>query len=437
MPLADLSLLSMETVASALAGLARAPRAERWCLHLHSGWSSSAKIRTYVLFAPATPAAARVVLQRLHNAILLTGPAAVSVESPLATDRLDPLVAPYRTIHKVPISIDGAVPHGRAETFDLPSSDAPTLIAPGPGLPCGLDIGGTAMKACVLDGRVVLRTASAPTWPDGANGVDSLIARARLLIEQVAAGSPVGSLGIGLAAPMAVGGQVVELSTVLRARVGDRRAFDGFAERVAAGLVDGPVSMFNDLANLGRYLSAEGSRRMVRLQIGTSFGGCWIDANGDVSAVEMGRLVVDAGPEAAPHPYLPLTGAMRAYLSNTGVARALEPLVGYGVDPRTAGHLLRGLLDAGDPAAETTLAWMAETLVGVIGEVHAVLPGVTRVELGGSMLQGPTGRRIEALAQPFAAVPLTVSAKPGHDGAVAAAWAPRVAASLKGLKRVG
>lgn len=293
------------------------------------------------------------------------------------------------------------------------------------------------MKACVLRGRTLLRTVSGPTWPDGANGVQSLVERARALVVQVAAGEPLGSLGVGLAAPMAVGGRVVELSTVLREKVGDRSAFDGFAERVAAGLVDGPVAMFNNLANLGRYLSAEGSRRVVRVQIGTSFGGCWIDANGDVSAVEMGRLVVDVGPDATPHPYLPLVGAMRSYLSNTGVARCLEPLVGHVVDPRTAGHLLRGLLDAGDPAGEATLQWMADTLVGVISEVHAILPGVTRVELGGSMLQGPAGKRIEALVQPRAEVPLTVSAKPGHDGAVAAAWAPRVAASLKGLKRVG
>lgn len=427
----------MDTVSAALVELSASARAERWTLHLHSGWSSSSHVRTYVLFAPPTVEAARVVLARLHNTILLLAPAAVTLEAPLAADRLAPLLAPYQGIHKVPIRVGDGPPLARPESFDLPSAESAPVVAPGEGLACGLDIGGTAMKVCVLRGRVVLRTATAPTWPDGATGVDSLVARARALVGLVAEGEPIGSLGIGLAAPMSVGGRVVELSTVLREKVGDKAAFDGFAERVAEGLVAGPVAIFNDLANLGRHLSAEGLRRVVRLQIGTSFGGCWIDANGDVSAVEMGRLLVDVGPDAHPHPYLPLVGAMRSYLSNAGLARFLEPRVGHAVDPRTSGHLLRGLLDAGDPAGDATLRWMADTLVGALDEVHVILPGVTRVELGGSMLQGPAGRRVEALVQSRAAVPLTVSAKPGHDGAVAAAWAPRVGAALKGLKRVG
>jgi predicted NBD/HSP70 family sugar kinase len=416
----------MDTVSGALARLATSPRAEKWTLHLHSGFSGAATVRSYVLFAPPTLDAARAVLARLHNSVLLLAPAAAAVEGPLSEERLAPLLNPLRAVHKVPIGVG-----------EVPAPIYTSTLPPGDGLACGLDIGGTAMKACAMRGRLVVRTATAPTWPDGADGVDSLVERARALVVQVCEAEPIGSLGIGLAAPMAVGGRVVDLSTVLRQKVGDARAFDGFAERVAAGLVHGPVAMFNDLANLGRYLSAEGLRRAVRVQIGTSFGGCWIDANGDVSAVEMGRLVVDLGPDAIPHPYLPLTGAMRGYLSNAGVGRFLEPRVGHPVDPRTAGHLLRGLLDAGDPAGEQALRWMADTLVGVVDELHGILPGVTKIEVGGSMLQGPAGRRLEALTQGVTSVPLGVSAKPGHDGAVAAAWAPRVAASLKGLKRVG
>lgn len=121
----------MDTVATALAALATSPRAERWSLHLRSGWSSAANVRTYVLLAPPSPHAARIVLARLHNAILLLGPAGASIESPLAAERLEPLVERYRGIHKVPISVAGEPPRPRAETFDLPSADAPSPIPPG------------------------------------------------------------------------------------------------------------------------------------------------------------------------------------------------------------------------------------------------------------------------------------------------------------------
>jgi len=427
----------MDTLSRRLAELAAHPRAERWVLRFQAGFSGSSAVREYVLFAPPTAEAAQLVAMRLHNGVLLLAPAAVRVQAPVEDARLDAALAPLRKVHRVPIGVGAASLLPEPGAMDLPSVVLPQAVPPGPGLAVGLDIGGTGMKACALRDRVLVRTASAPTWPDGQSGVDSLVARARALVLQVAENEPIGSLGIGLAAPMAVGGQVVDLSTVLREKVGSPRAFDGFPDRVAAGLVNGPVALFNDLANLGRHLSAEGTRRVIRLQLGTSFGGCWIDANGDVAAVEMGRLVVDVGEDARPHPYLPLRGAMRGYLCNAGIASFLEPMVGHAVDPRTSGHLLRGLLDAGDPAGDACCRWLGDTLVGVVDEVHALLPGVTRAEVGGSMLQGPLGRRIEASLQSRVAVPLTVSAKPGHDGAVAAAWAPRVGAALKGLKRVG
>jgi predicted NBD/HSP70 family sugar kinase len=236
---------------------------------------------------------------------------------------------------------------------------------------------------------------------------------------------------------MGVGGRVLELSTVMRARVGDLAAFDRFAERVSAGLVSGPVAMFNDLANLGRYLSAQGARRVVRFQIGTSFGGCWIDSNGTVYGTEMGRLVIDAGPDALPHPYLPLPGAARAYLSNKGIAEDLSARLGRKVDPREAGHTLRDGLAASDPQAVAALDRLGEAMCAAVQEVQAILPGVTEVQVGGSMLTGATGAGLRARVQPRVGVNFTISPQPGHDGAIAAARAPRVEALLKGMRRVG
>ncbi len=427
----------MLTLHERLGELARHPRAQPWTIRLYSGLSTSGMARAYVLFAPPTAEGARAVLSRLHNAVILANPAAAELDAPVPADRLEPLLGALRGIHRIPIALPGEPREQRRRDFDLPSIDIPPPVPPGDGLAVGLDIGGTGMKACVLrDTGAMLRVASAPTWPDGEEGIDSLISRARALIQEVAEGERLGSLGIGFASPMGVDGRVIELSTVMRQKIGDIQAFDSFPERVAAGLVHGPVAMFNDLANLGRYLSSEGERRLVRLQIGTSFGGCWVDANGVVYATEMGRLLVDAGPDAVPHPYLPIAGAARAYLSNRGVADDLEARTGAPVDPRTSGWFLRERLVAADPHALAALDRMAATLRGVVAELHAILPGVNAVEIGGSMLQGPAGKGLLARLGDELPVELRLANRPGHDGAVAAAMAPRIDALLKGMRRV-
>lgn len=421
-----------------LSTLGRDPRAQAWTARLLAGWSANAPVRTYTLFAPANAVGARAILARLHNAALLLNPAAAQLIAPVPAERLEPWLTHYRSIHHIGLFLEGETitppAHG---AFDLPSMDAPTLQPPGEGLAAGLDIGGTGMKACVLRDATVLRTASAPTWPDGERGIESLVRRARALLDEVAAGERIGSLGIGFASPMGVGGQVLELSTVMRARVGDLAAFDGFAQRVADGLVNGPVAMFNDLANLGRHLSAQGARRIVRFQIGTSFGGCWIDSNGTVYGTEMGRLVIDGADDAIAHPYLPLPGAARAYLSNKGLAEDLSARTGSFVDPRHAGHALRDGLARGDAHAVAALDRMGEAMRAAVAEVHAILPGVTQVQIGGSMLAGPTGRGLLARVTPDSPVEVVISSQPGHDGAIAAARAPRVEAMLKGMRRVG
>ena len=436
-PIIGIGGSDMITLHDRLAELARHTRAAPWTIRLHSGYSSASMARDYVLFAPPSAEGARYVLARLHNAVLLSNPAAVTLDAPVTPDKLEPMLGALRRIHHVGIFLGDEPIRPTRPDFDLPSVDVPPIFVPAEGLAAGLDIGGTGMKACVLREGTLLRVASAPTWPDGERGIESLVTRARALVEEVAQGDRIGSLGIGFASPMGVGGRVIELSTVMREKVGDVHAFDGFSARVAEGLVHGPVAIFNDLANLGRHLSAQGARRLVRLQIGTSFGGCWIDANGMVYATEMGRLMVDAGPDAVPHPYLPIAGAARAYLSNRGLAEDFGRRIGRTLDPRTVGHRLREGLAAGDERAFAAVQRMAETMEGVIAELHAVLPGVTVVECGGSMLQGPAGKNLATRLPEGLPVEFRIASQPGHDGAVAASMAPRVDARLKGLKRVG
>ncbi len=425
----------MRALADALAELGAHPRAVPWRLLLHSRWAAAAPPREYVVFAPPLGRSVWPVLARAHNAALVFNPAAVEIVSPLPEAELQPVLGRVRSVQHVPMVIAPA----RVEPnrhMDVPSVDRPVLEPPGVGVAIGLDIGGTSMKVVALEGEAVVGSAGGRTWPGEERGIESLITRARALVVEAAAGRPIGSLGIGLAAPLGVGGQVLELSTILRERVGDPEAFNGFADRIATGLVSGPVALFNDLSNLGRHLSALGSRRMVRVQIGTSFGGCWIDADGEVVATEMGRLVVDMSPDALPHTYLPLTGAMRTYLSNVGIAHMLAES-GVVVAPAESGRVLRKALEEGEPAGLATIDRMSEVVVGVIRELAALLVGVQSVECGGSMLQGPAGRLLEQRVNETSPLPFVVAARPGEDGAIAAALAPRVNAPLRGMRRVG
>ncbi len=425
----------MRTLADTLADLGRHPLAVPWRIRLHRTWGTASSPREFVVFAPALGRSVWPVLARAHNASLLSNPAAVEVVAPLPEAELEPALSRVRAVHQVPFFVAPAPVESRRQ-LDVPSVDRPVLQQPGPGLALGLDIGGTSMKVVAMRAEAVVGSAGGATWPPGEFGIESLIRRSRALLVEAAAGEAVGSLGIGLAAPLGVGGQVLELSTILRERVGSTSAFDGFAERVADGLVEGPVVCFNDLSTLGRYLSAGGARRLVRVQIGTSFGGCWIDADGDVVATEMGRLVVDVGPDALAHTYLPLTGAMRTYLSNLGVGHVLAAC-GIEAVPAEAGLALRAALEAGNPAGAEVVRRLAAVMVGVLQEFAALLVGMQAVECGGSMLQGPAGALLQAEVGKSSPLPFRVAARPGEDGAIAAALAPRVAAPLRGLRRIG
>ena len=386
----------MIPLSAVLEPLAAHPRAVPWRVEFRAGMSGLLADRPFTWFAPPTSRASAPILQRIHNGIVLLQPAAVKIHAPLPAEDLRGL-AELRQMHHIPIVLDHEaepVVVGR----DLPAMEDHPLEMPGRGLAVGLDLGGTGMKACALrPDESVLRSASAATWPDGENGIDSLIRRARALISEVSAGEPIGSLGIGLASPMGVNGTVLELSTVMRARVGDVDAFDHFAARVADGLVEGPVAVFNDLINLGRLLSADGARR---------------------------------------HPYLPLSGAARAYLSTSGIAQDLTETLGEPVDGRMAGLKLRDLLNAGDARGTQVLQLIGLELSSAVSEMAALLVGIQAVEVGGSMLQGPAGAMLSELLHGETPVPVRIASNPGHDGATASARAPRVSAPLKAMRRV-
>jgi len=429
-----------ETVGERLAAAARHPRAKLWTLRVYYGYSRNASRRTFALRAPL--AAARAVMARLHNGILLLHPAYARVTVEADASCIEPWRERFSELHGLSIVVgDAPQPAPRGGQAPMPSVRPADVTPPPRGLALGLDIGGTGMKACALREGRLLRCARAPTWPRGEAGLDSLLRRARALVIEVAAGEQPVSLGVGFASPMGVDGRVDSLSTVMRERLGEGAALDDFAERVAAGLVDGPVAFYNDLANLGLMLSGRRRRRLLRLQIGTSFGGCWIDADGTVNPAELGRLVVDMHPAARPHTYLPLRGAMKSYLSNYGVARSASELASREVTPLEVGFLLSDWLRDGDPRGARLVAWIAHLLAGVIGEASVILPGLEEVEVGGGMLQGPTGRRLREAVQArldkvSGAPRFALSSRPGFDGAFAAALAPLREAPLRGRRRM-
>ncbi len=424
------------TLADHLDQLARHRRAKPWWIRFQMGLATRATERCYTLLAPRS--GLRAVLARLHNGILLLHPAAVAIEGPVDDGVLDGALRPLRDLHQIPLT--AGPPHGRApHRPSMPAVSLPTSLPPVDGLALGLDIGGTGMKACLLQGERVLDHAHTATWPAGERGLDSLVERARaLLSDLLPAGAVATSLGIGFASPMGVDGRVHALSTVMQARLGTTEGLDRFGERAAEQLVDGPVVVYNDLAVLGRDCSARGARRHLRLQIGTSFGGCWIDADGTVNAGELGRLRVDMSPDARPHTYLPLSGAMKSYLSNYGVAWTLSEAVSREVTPEEAGFLLADLLVA--PEGQQVIDDLTVLLVGVIREACALLPGLRHVEVGGGMLRGATGRRLQTAVRGVLRLregspDFAIARDPGFDGALAAARAPRASVRLRGRRR--
>ncbi len=433
--------MELQCIHQALKHAGRSARARSWRISFAFGHGAGAARRDVVVLAPSS--GAESVLKRMHNGILLLHPAAVRLQAPLEEPELQPMLDTLRSMHLVPIAVNDAPFRGLDRgPMDLPlvaMTPAPVQVE---GVAMGLDIGGTGMKCVALREGQAVRKGHAPTWPEGETGVDSLVSRARSLVEEVASGEAIGALGVGFASPMSVDGTVLSLSTVMQGRLGSLEAAREFPQRLAEGLTDGPVAFFNDLANLGRHMSGRGRRRLLRLQIGTSFGGCWIDADGTVNPTELGRLVVDSSQDARPHTYLPLHGAMKSYLSGYGVALTLAELIGETLTPWQAGYRWAELVSAGDPRGRTLAEWVAQVLVGVIAEARAFLPGLLEVEVGGSMLRGGTGRLVCAavrrrLSELSAPPRFSISLDPGYDGAIAAAWAPLIDAPLRGMQRFG
>lgn len=426
------------TLDQAHQALRHSPKARPWRLHFRFGYGNNAQTKEMTLLAP--PDRGALVLLRLHNGLLLLQPASVRLYAPVEEAELEPLLGTLRGVHNIPITVnDASAPPFGERPLDVPAIEVRERPEPmGDLLALGLDIGGTGMKACaVRDGRIV-RFGQAETWPEGERGLDSLVTRGRALIEKVREGEAAGSLGVGFASPMGVGGQVVGLSTVMQQRLGEGVNLSDLPARFAEGIVDGPLAFFNDLANLGRSLSGEGRRRLLRLQVGTSFGGCWIDADGTVNAAELGRLIIDARPDAREHTYLPLRGAMKSYLSNYGLALTYEEVVGQAVTARDVGFRWRDLNQAQDPKGQALLDWFLAWIDGVVAEARCFLPGLREVEIGGSMLQEGTGRALRpALEQRSQEVTLTLARDPGYDGALAAARAPLLMTPLRGLRRLG
>jgi hypothetical protein len=132
---------------------------------------------------------------------------------------------------------------------------------------------------------------------------------------------------------------------------------------------------------------------------------------------------------------------MKRYLSGLGVGERLAELLDRPVSAWDSGYVLADLLAAGDPRGLAVCDWIGHLLFGVIAEAQVCLGGLREVEVGGSMLQGPTGRRVKEAVLPRAeglidSPSFRIASNPGFDGALAAAQAPLLGTPLRGMRRL-
>lgn len=137
------------------------------------------------------------------------------------------------------------------------------------GVSLGFDLGGTQVRAALVQGGVILRRAAMPT--DVAGGPLAVMAQFRALADQVVGSEAVQA--VGLAAP---GPLDTETGTVLR--IPTLPGWDGFALRDEFGAIFGlPAVLENDgiAAAYGEWKhgAGQGLRHLVYVTVSTGIGG--------------------------------------------------------------------------------------------------------------------------------------------------------------------
>lgn len=302
-------------------------------------------------------------------------------------------------------------------------------------LAIGLDLGGTQVRAAVVDGARVLRRAAART--DVVGGPASVMEQFAALVREVMDGEDLRSVaGIGIAAagPLDTGtGVVLGIPTI--------PGWEGFALRQAIADRFGlPVVLENDAiaAAYGewRHGAGRGLRHMVYVTVSTGIGGgAVVDGHllrgrrGMAGHVGHLRLAPDDGPVCA----CGARGCFEALASGTALgirakAARMKGPSGYlgGISGIEACHVFEGAR-AGDPQCLELVADEARLLGrGFTSIIHLFSPD--RIVMGGGVAEGfdllsdgiHAVIRAEAVA-PFRDVPVVRAELGGNAGIVGAA----------------
>ncbi len=325
-----------------------------------------------------------------------------------------------------------------------------------PPLYAGIDLGGTNIKAALVDdaGRLV-GFRSEPTH--AAQGPEDTAARMggavrRLADEAGIATTDIAWVGLGTPGPH-------DLPRGVILRSGNLPGWDDFPirDRVAAHC-GRQVAYANDAnaAAYGEFWVGSGREysSLVFLTLGTGVGGGIIVGETNVEGAhshgsECGHIIVDTSPTARTCPY-GHRGDLEAYASATAlVAAAREALAAGGHGPLAEavarGESLTSILIARAAAADDPLAWSlildaARWLgIGIVTLMHTIDPAA--VILGGAMTFGgaddPVGRafiervrqeiRVRAFPVPAEKTVIRYASLGGDAGAIGAAGLARLA----------
>lgn len=281
----------------------------------------------------------------------------------------------------------------------------------------GLDLGGAAIRAVVLDGDTVLGEARLRTPADGdRTAVLDVLAAA---IHQVAdtAEVAVGDLeGVGVGTP----------GVVIDGTVGGASNVPGFLERFALAdllrqRVDRPIRVMNDVTAAAvaehRLGAGSGTDHLLAVFVGTGVGGGlvldgrpYLGASG--GAGEFGHMVVRQGGAVCP---CGRRGCVEAYAGRRAMVLAAEraradgwPTVLFDVQaelgrPRASSGVFEEALNRGDELVADLLDGAVEALAAGIASAVNLLD-VDRVVLGGGLgdrLGEPFRLRVDAATRPL------------------------------------
>jgi glucokinase len=275
----------------------------------------------------------------------------------------------------------------------------------------GVDLGGTNIKAALVDDRG--RTVAFHTEPTHADrGPEEAAARMGRAVHTLAslagiATADIARVGLGSPGPLDI-----PRGTIVRA--GNLPGWDDFPlrDRVAAH-AGREVTFANDAnaAGYGEFWvgSAQGASSLVLLTLGTGVGGGIIIGEVNVEGAhshgsECGHILVDPAPTARRCP-CGQPGHLEAYTSATSLKAMVRERIAAGATGSlaaavAAGEDLTPILIAreaerGDPLATDVLMEAARWLgIGIVSLMHAIDPEA--VVIGGAMTFGrernPVGR---------------------------------------------